>query len=175
MPGQDARKAYSAHRYRQGDGQGRDSLRLDPIPDPQIHRHQRQSLPSHRHAASLTEAFQAQSDVARLNRTIGSLGIGSYVSSLQPAGNSPPPPPPPAEAGASTSSSTTAQQPSPTDPFHPLATATLDTTVFDVVHMFSDRGISAVPIIDEDGVVINMYESVDIVVRLSPFLCTHRT
>jgi CBS domain-containing protein len=58
------------------------------------------------------------------------------------------------------------------DPFHPLATATLETTVFDVVHMFSERGISAVPIVDADGSVIDMYEAVDIVVRLgSPSLC----
>lgn len=57
------------------------------------------------------------------------------------------------------------------DPFHPLATATLDTPVFDVVHMFSERGISAVPIVDADGSVIDMYEAVDIVVR--PLLCYH--
>lgn len=49
------------------------------------------------------------------------------------------------------------------DKFHPLATATMDTSVFDIVHAFSERGISAVPIVDEDGVVLNMYETVDIV------------
>ncbi|EGG04986.1 uncharacterized protein MELLADRAFT_26344, partial [Melampsora larici-populina 98AG31] len=49
------------------------------------------------------------------------------------------------------------------DPFHPLATATLQTTVFDVVHMFSERGISAVPIVDENGSVVDLYEAVDIV------------
>lgn len=49
------------------------------------------------------------------------------------------------------------------NPFAPLATATLDTTVFDVVHMFSEQGISAVPILDEDGNVVDMYETVDVI------------
>ncbi|ETW87270.1 hypothetical protein HETIRDRAFT_306671 [Heterobasidion irregulare TC 32-1] len=47
--------------------------------------------------------------------------------------------------------------------YHPIATATLSTTVFDVVHMFSERGISAVPIVDENGVVVNLYETVDVI------------
>jgi len=38
--------------------------------------------------------------------------------------------------------------------------------VFDVVHMFSERGISAVPIIDENGVVVNLYETVDVIVSI---------
>jgi hypothetical protein len=50
-------------------------------------------------------------------------------------------------------------------PYEPLATATLDTTVFDVVHMFSERGISAVPILDDEGYVVDMYETVDVIVR----------
>lgn len=41
----------------------------------------------------------------------------------------------------------------------------MDTSVFDIVHIFSERSISAVPIIDEDGVVLNMYETVDVIVR----------
>ncbi|KAH9946671.1 hypothetical protein B0H21DRAFT_393723 [Amylocystis lapponica] len=55
--------------------------------------------------------------------------------------------------------------------FHPIATATLSTPVFDVVHMFSARGISAVPIIDEDGIVVNLYETVDVItlVRLGAY------
>lgn len=32
--------------------------------------------------------------------------------------------------------------------------------------MFSERSISTVPIIDEDGVVVNLYETVDVIVRL---------
>lgn len=50
------------------------------------------------------------------------------------------------------------------NPYHPLATATLKTPVFDVVHMFSERSISAVPIIDENGIVVNLYETVDVIV-----------
>ena len=30
--------------------------------------------------------------------------------------------------------------------------------------MFSERSISAVPIIDEEGVVVNLYETVDVIV-----------
>jgi predicted transcriptional regulator len=40
----------------------------------------------------------------------------------------------------------------------------MDTTVFDVVHLFSEQGISAVPIIDNDGIVVNLYETVDVIV-----------
>jgi CBS domain-containing protein len=42
----------------------------------------------------------------------------------------------------------------------------MSTTVFDVVHMFSERGISAVPIIDENGIVVNLYETVDVIVSI---------
>lgn len=41
----------------------------------------------------------------------------------------------------------------------------MSTPVFDVVHEFSGRGISAVPIIDEEGIVVNLYETVDVIVR----------
>jgi len=44
----------------------------------------------------------------------------------------------------------------------------MDTSVFDVVHMFSERSISAVPIVDDDGVVLNLYETVDVIVRPDP-------
>lgn len=50
------------------------------------------------------------------------------------------------------------------NPFWPCATATMQTTVFDVVHMFSEKGISAVPIVDENGKVLNLYETVDVIV-----------
>lgn len=61
--------------------------------------------------------------------------------------------------------------------FFPLSTATLETSVFDVVHVFSERGISAVPIVDADGVVLNMYETVDIVdlVRQKGYDILHST
>lgn len=45
----------------------------------------------------------------------------------------------------------------------PLAVATLETTIFDIVHLFSEQGISALPIVDEQGRVINLYETVDII------------
>jgi len=38
----------------------------------------------------------------------------------------------------------------------------MDTCVFHVVHIFSARGISAVPILDADGVVKNIYEALDV-------------
>jgi predicted transcriptional regulator len=42
------------------------------------------------------------------------------------------------------------------NPYHPIATATMNTTVFDAVRMFLKHGISAVPIIDENVVVVNL-------------------
>ncbi|KAJ9109895.1 hypothetical protein QFC19_001875 [Naganishia cerealis] len=51
----------------------------------------------------------------------------------------------------------------PENPYYPLATATMQTTVFDVVHMFSELGISAVPIVDSQGKVVNLYETVDVI------------
>ena len=78
-----------------------------------------------------------------LHLPLRKLGIGTYVQA----------PPPPEERGEDW------------NPYHPIATATMATTVFDVVHMFSERGISAVPIIDEDGIVVNLYETVDVIVR----------
>ncbi|KAG8809043.1 AMP-activated serine/threonine-protein kinase regulatory subunit, partial [Serendipita sp. 399] len=71
-------------------------------------------------------------EIVGLNVSLRSLGIGTYVD------------------------------PRPEDPYYPMATATMETTVFNVVHMFSERGISAVPILDENGVVINLYETVDV-------------
>lgn len=51
----------------------------------------------------------------------------------------------------------------PAKPCDPIATATLDTTVFDVVHVFSEKGISAIPILDEEGYVVDLYETVDVI------------
>lgn len=64
--------------------------------------------------------------------------------------------------------------PGPISLFWPMCTATLQTTVFDVVHMCSERGISAVPIVDENGVVVNLYETVDVIVRILVFLAFNR-
>lgn len=36
--------------------------------------------------------------------------------------------------------------------------------MFDVVHMFSELGISAVPIVDDEGKVVDLYETVDVIV-----------
>ncbi|CBQ70761.1 related to SNF4-nuclear regulatory protein [Sporisorium reilianum SRZ2] len=68
-----------------------------------------------------------------------------------------------AAAAAAASAETDAAATASTNPYAPIATATLDTTVFDVVHMFSERGISAVPILDEDGNVVDLYETVDVI------------
>ncbi|KAF9128527.1 AMP-activated serine/threonine-protein kinase regulatory subunit [Mortierella sp. 14UC] len=43
-----------------------------------------------------------------------------------------------------------------------LAVADLSTPVIDVIDMFVKRRISSVPIVDEDGVVLNVYETVDV-------------
>ncbi|TFK87781.1 CBS-domain-containing protein [Polyporus arcularius HHB13444] len=90
-------------------------------------------------------------EIQQLHLPLRKLGIGTYVTA-QPL-------PPGAE------------RPEGYNPYHPISTATLDTTVFDVVHMFSERGISAVPIIDEDGIVVNLYETVDVItlVRLGVY------
>lgn len=171
---------------------------------------------------------QCAHDCARLDMSIGSMGIGSYASWYQPpvsesaAGAQAPEAGPsgsgaggaaPAEgaggidapqAGPSEGTGEHSRDDTPTrgpssaspgaaeegssgplhgedaeaaaamgvsDRFFPLSTATMQTSVFDVVHIFSERGISAVPIVDEDGVVLNLYETVDIVVRLSAALC----
>lgn len=66
-------------------------------------------------------------------------------------------------ASGSASRAAAAETDASTNPYAPIATATLDTTVFDVVHMFSERGISAVPILDEDGNVVDLYETVDVI------------
>ncbi|KAF8216166.1 hypothetical protein K438DRAFT_1560657 [Mycena galopus ATCC 62051] len=86
-------------------------------------------------------ALNCPSEIQQLHLSLRKLKIGTYVSS----------------SGIS--------------PFHPIATATLDTPVFDVVHMFSERSISAVPIIDKDGIVVDMYETVDVMtlVRLGVY------
>ncbi|KAG2149943.1 hypothetical protein BD769DRAFT_1409419 [Suillus cothurnatus] len=90
-------------------------------------------------------------EIQQLHLSLRKLKIGTYVSS------NPPPPNP--------------ENPETQNPYYPIATATLDTPVFDVVHMFSERAISAVPIIDQDGIVVNLYETVDVItlVRLGAY------
>lgn len=78
--------------------------------------------------------------MAQLHLPLRKLNIGTYVS--QPWG----------------------EHPEGENPFHPISTASLNTPVFDVVHMFSERAISAVPIVDDEGIVVNLYETVDVIV-----------
>ncbi|EJD04046.1 CBS-domain-containing protein [Fomitiporia mediterranea MF3/22] len=102
-------------------------------------------------------AINCAKDVQQLHMPLRKLKIGTYVNA---------------------SPNTPAQVPEegepekpPENPYYPIATATMSTRVFDVVHMFSERGISAVPIIDENGVVVNLYETVDVItlVRLGAY------
>lgn len=83
-----------------------------------------------------------------LTSSVQELGIGTYISSD-----------PPVNGEGDAPNGSPDQKSS-----HPIYTATMQTTVFDVVHMFSEQGISAVPIVDEDGKVLNLYETVDVIV-----------
>ena len=91
----------------------------------------------------LTFHRQCTREIQQLHLSLRKLKIGTYVSKNLPS-----------EVSAAC------------NPYWPIATATLNTPVFDVVHMFSERAISAVPIIDDDGVVVNLYETVDVIVRI---------
>jgi hypothetical protein len=86
--------------------------------------------------------IQCNKEIQQLHLSLRKLKIGTYVSA-----------PPLSEV------------PEGQNPYYPIATASLNTRVFDVVHMFSERSISAVPIINEEGVVVNLYETVDVIVR----------
>ncbi|PPJ49709.1 hypothetical protein CBER1_02899 [Cercospora berteroae] len=44
-----------------------------------------------------------------------------------------------------------------------LATATMDTPVMDCIQMLVKRNISTIPILDKDGTVLNVFESVDVI------------
>lgn len=44
-----------------------------------------------------------------------------------------------------------------------LKTADMDTPVIDVIHMMVDKNISSVPILDEKGRVLNVFEAVDVI------------
>ncbi|KAI9301017.1 the adenylate sensor from Amp activated protein kinase complexed with Amp [Cunninghamella echinulata] len=46
--------------------------------------------------------------------------------------------------------------------YEEIATATMATPVIKVINMFVELNISAVPIIDENGVVLNVYETIDV-------------
>ncbi|KAJ5636039.1 5'-AMP-activated protein kinase subunit gamma [Penicillium longicatenatum] len=44
-----------------------------------------------------------------------------------------------------------------------IATASMDTPVIDVIHILVERSISSMPILNSDGVVYNVFESVDVI------------
>ncbi|KAJ5764308.1 5'-AMP-activated protein kinase subunit gamma [Penicillium manginii] len=44
-----------------------------------------------------------------------------------------------------------------------IATASMDTPVIDVIHILVERSISSVPILNSEGVVYNVFESVDVI------------
>jgi CBS domain-containing protein len=93
-------------------------------------------------------SINCHKEIQHLHLPLRKLKIGTYVAASSPS-----------------------EVPTGQNPFHPIATASLDTPVFDVVHMFSERSISAVPIIDEEGIVVNLYETVDVItlVRLGAY------
>ncbi|KAF8168044.1 hypothetical protein B0H34DRAFT_646698 [Crassisporium funariophilum] len=92
-------------------------------------------------------SINCHKEIQGLHLSLRKLKIGTYVAS------------PPHEV------------PEGQNPYHPIATASRNTPVFDVVHMFSERSISAVPIIDDEGIVLDMYETVDVItlVRLGAY------
>lgn len=45
-----------------------------------------------------------------------------------------------------------------------VATASMSTPVIQVINMFVEQNISAVPIVDSNGVVLNVYETIDVMV-----------
>ncbi|KAI5123573.1 hypothetical protein M0805_003391 [Coniferiporia weirii] len=105
-------------------------------------------------------AINCAKDVAHLHMPLRKLKIGTYVSAS-----------PNTLAQSPTDEGSEGSEKARENPFYPIATATLSTRVFDIVHMFSERGISAVPIIDENGVVVDLYETVDVItlVRLGAY------
>jgi 5'-AMP-activated protein kinase regulatory gamma subunit len=131
---------------------------------------------------------QCAHDCSKLTASIGELGVGTYTSSyqlatgvqvpqqdaqprrprsrsvVQPASKQPSAETSPAPSRSSPHLGDGPSTSDPYDRFHPLATATLDTTVFDIVHLFSELGVSGVPIVDPaTGEVVDLYESIDVV------------
>ena len=43
-----------------------------------------------------------------------------------------------------------------------LSTASMDSPVYDVIHIMSKRGVSAVPIVDSKNICLNIFEAVDV-------------
>lgn len=112
----------------------------NPIPSPQVHFYKRWFFFFEHISIHLT-LIKCHREIQQLTLPLRKLRIGTYVASASPQ-----------------------DVPDGQNPYHPIATATLNTTVFNVVHMFSERSISAVPIINENGIVVNLYETVDVIV-----------
>lgn len=49
-----------------------------------------------------------------------------------------------------------------------VATASMTTPVIELINMFVEQNISAIPIVDEEGVVLNVYETIDVMVTIAP-------
>ena len=47
--------------------------------------------------------------------------------------------------------------------YNNLATASMDTPVMDCIHMLVKKNISSVPILDSHGIVLNVFEAVDVI------------
>lgn len=47
-----------------------------------------------------------------------------------------------------------------------VTTATMQTPVIDIIALFAKLNISAVPIIDDQGTVFNMYDTIDVMVSI---------
>ena len=50
----------------------------------------------------------------------------------------------------------------PIGTYDDLATADLNTPVIDVIHALSEKGIASLPIVDSEGILLNVYEAVDV-------------
>ncbi|KAK9379335.1 uncharacterized protein V2V93DRAFT_373563 [Kockiozyma suomiensis] len=56
-----------------------------------------------------------------------------------------------------------------------LATATMDTPVIEVIHLLASKDVSSIPIVDSEGVLYNIYESVDILTLIKGGIYTDLT
>lgn len=49
-----------------------------------------------------------------------------------------------------------------------IATTTMNTPLIEALHAFSERRVSALPVVDDKGKVIDIYAKFDVIVSLSP-------
>lgn len=100
-------------------------------------------------------------DTSDLHRSVRELGIGTFVSYHPNNQNDP-----------SSSSTGSSSNSSSSNPWYPLAVATLDTRVHELIRVFSSGGIGGVPVVDSDGKVVDLYDAVDAVELLRAGLYT---